>query len=254
MCGLSIGLISPKLSQAQKNITHKQMIWYGLFTTLKFSPTLYYQHEFQERHDINPFEQYQFLIRGHLHYVLGKSGWEASAGSSLFLHEQHNEASATRYTIPELRPHVETAYKQKLSWGMIDHRYRMEFRNFHNINSDNTGLDRGYRFTNFRFRYRFQVTLPLVKSTNDRGLKFKISNELFVNLGKKVGINVFDQNRFFTGFSYDILKNLTFESGYMNLFQEKSNGNFYNRNILRLTVFHTIDLKGKKRPEDPLQK
>ncbi|MDW8393925.1 MAG: DUF2490 domain-containing protein [Chitinophagales bacterium] len=230
------------------------MIWYGLFTTLKFNPQLYYQHEFQERHNINPFEQYQFLIRGHLHYLLGKSGWEASAGMSLFLHEQHNNASDIRYTVPELRPHLEAAYKQKLSLGTIDHRYRMEIRNFHNINSDNTGLDRGYRFTNFRFRYRFQVTLPLVYVANDQALKFKISNELFVNLGKNVGINVFDQNRFFAGLSYDVLRNLNFEAGYMNLFQEKSNGHFYNRDILRLTVFHTIDLKGKKRPEDPLQK
>ena len=56
--------------------------------------------------------------------------------------------------------------------------------------------------------------------------------------------NVFDQNRIYTAIQYKINASCAFEVGYMNWFQQQKSGtDFYNRDILRLSIFHTIDLK-----------
>jgi hypothetical protein len=105
---------------AQKSITRQNLIWYGYFLTLQFNEKWYWQTELQERHYINPTAQHQFLVRSHLHRSLGKSGWEASVGMSLFLQNPNDPEATVKLTTPELRPHIEFAYKQRLKHLAIE--------------------------------------------------------------------------------------------------------------------------------------
>ncbi len=139
--------------------------------------------------------------------------------------------------VPELRPHVELAYRQRLKRINIDQRYRMEARFFHQTNAARTELEDGYAFNNFRFRWRIQGAVPLWKIDNKRSLRVRVSNELHVNLGRKIQINVFDQNRIYGGFSVDFLPNLSFDVGYMNWFQQKPDGNFLTETYFGLPPF-----------------
>lgn len=224
----------------QKNVTHQNVLWYALFTTIDINKKWYFQHEFQERHFIRPFKQHQFVVRSHIHRFLGDSGWEVSAGMCLFLQSSNDPTVPTSLTIPELRPHVEFAYAQKLPLISFDHRYRVEARFFHNTNSTKTELEDGYTFGNYRFRYRIQATMRLLKITGNNYLKVKVSNEIHINAGRNITKNVFDQNRVFAGISLDLSPSTILEVGYMNWFQQKNNGNFYNRDILRLTAFYKL--------------
>ncbi len=227
----------------QKEISKQSLIWYGLFTTLEFNEKWYFQNEFQERHFINPATQHQFIIRSHIHRLLGQSGWETSMGMCLFLQNPNDPNATVKLTVPEFRPHIEFSYKQKLKKVTFDHRYRAEARFFHNTNVPKTELEDGFEFGNFRFRYRLQATIPLFKVADNRYLKFKISDEIHLNGGNNIKTNVFDQNRIYGGINYDILQNLSFEVGYLNWFQQRPDGKFFNRDILRFTVFHRINLK-----------
>lgn len=234
------------LVYGQKNITNQQLVWYGYFTTFNINEKWYFQNELQERHYINPTAQHQFLIRAHIHRLLGKSGWETSVGMCLFLQKPNDPNSASNLTVPELRPHIEFAYKRKSKKVTIDHRYRVEARFFHNINSTGTELEDGFDFGNFRFRYRLQATIPILKMADERFIKVKISDEIHLNAGNKISKNVFEQNRLYGGISFDISPNIAFDMGYLNWFQQRSNGDFFNRNILRFTAFHKIDLQNKR--------
>ncbi|MDD3875632.1 MAG: DUF2490 domain-containing protein [Bacteroidales bacterium] len=234
-------LIATNLIYAQKNITHQELIWYGYFTTFKINEKWYFQNEFQERHYINPISQHQFLIRSHIHRFFEESGWESSLGMCFFLQNPNDPNATTKLTVPELRPHIEFGYKQKLEKVTFDHRYRVEARFFHNTNTTRTELEDGFKFGNFRFRYRIQATVPLFKVAEKKYFKFKISDEIHLNAGNNISKNVFEQNRIYTGLSIDVLSNLAFDVGYLNWFQQRSNGDFYNRNILRFTVYHKID-------------
>jgi len=226
----------------QKNVTHQRLIWYGVFTTLNINEKWFVQSEVQERHFINPIAQHQFVVRSHIHRVFGNSGWESSVGMCLFLQNPNDPNSTITLTVPELRPHIEFGYNQKLAKVSFDQRFRAEARFFHETNSIYTELEDGFNFGNFRFRYKFQSTIPLIKISNQRYFKIKISNEIHINAGNKITKNVFDQNRIYAGISFDVLKNLAFDMGYLNWFQQRPNGDFYNRDIVRFTVFHKVDL------------
>ena len=230
----------------QKSITNQNLVWYGLFTTLEINKKWYFQNEVQERHFVHPTVQHQFLIRSHIHRVLGKSGWETSVGMCFFFQNPNDPNAIVKLTIPELRPHIEFACKQKVENVTFDHRYRAEARFFHNTNAPRTELEDGFEFGNFRFRYRLQVTIPLYKMADKRYLKLKISDEIHLNAGNKISKNVFEQNRVYAGINCDIFQNLSVEVGYLNWFQQRPTGEFYNRSILRCTVFHRIILNKTK--------
>ena len=231
----------------QKKVINQDLIWYGVFTTVNINEKWYFQNELQERHYINPTAQHQFLIRSHIHRSLGSTGWETSLGMCLFLQNPNDPKATVKLTVPELRPHVEFGYKQKLKRVSFDHRFRAEARFFHNTNASRSELDDGFAFGNFRFRYKFQATIPLVKIADNRYLKLKLSDELHLNAGRNILMNVFDQNRLYGGIGFDLTRDVFVEAGYLNWFQQRPNSEFFNRDILRFTVFHKVNLKKKSK-------
>src|SRR5690606_16536898 len=97
------------------------------------------------------------------------------------------------------------------------------------------------RYGNIRMRYKLEIQYrPITNVT------FKIYDEVFVNIGKNIGYNVFDQNRIGASIQYMPVHNVGFELGYLNWFQQRASGNnFYNRNIIRLSIHHNINFKSK---------
>jgi hypothetical protein len=132
----------------------------------------------------------------------------------------------------------------------FDHRFRAEARFFHNTNASRSELDDGFAFGNFRFRYKFQATIPLVKIADNRYLKLKLSDELHLNAGRNILMNVFDQNRLYGGIGFDLTRDVFVEAGYLNWFQQRPNSEFFNRDILRFTVFHKVNLKKKSKKQN----
>lgn len=211
----------------------------------------YYYNEFQERHYVAPFAQHQALIRGHLHRILGQTGWEASGGMCLFLQNPNDPRAKVKLTIPELRPHLEAIYRQRFTKLSLEHRYRFEERFFHNTNNTITALEEGYDFGNYHMRYRFQAAVPLFKTHNQSVLKAKISDEIHLNAGKNIVANTFDQNRIYAVLTYELSPKLSFDAGYLNWFQQRPNGNYFNRHILLFAASHKIDLSKKTKPAAP---
>ncbi len=231
----------------QKNFTHQNLLWYGLFTTIKINENWYVQHELQQRHFIRPAAQHQFLFRSHLHRNLGRRGREASVGLCLFLQDPNNPSAAVRLTVPELRPHVETACRQEFGRLTLDHRFRLEARFFHNTNQARTALEDGFVFGNYRFRYKIQAGMLLLKLAGGKHIELKISNELHLNAKNRNTKRVFDQNRIYAGISCHFTQALTTDIGYLNLFQQRPGGDYFNRQILRFTLYHKLNLHpGKK--------
>lgn len=195
---------------------------------------------------LKPFAQHQFVTRTHLHRVLGNSNWEASAGACLFLQSPNDPLANNKLMIPELRPHVEMLYRQNFKKWSIEHRYRSEARFFHNVNAIKTDLTEGFNFGNFRFRYRIQANFQLLQFGKSSQLRFKIADEIHLNAGKKIVVNVFDQNRISADVVWVFNPALQVEFGYMNWFQQTATGSFFNRNIVRLGFIQRISRVEKK--------
>jgi len=227
-----------------RDVTAQGLAWYSYFNTLKINDKWQIISEIHERHFLNSVAQHQNVYRFKAHYTLGKSGWDIAPSMTFFLQTTPQDPERMEaLMVPELRPHLELNYKQKLSRAVLMHRYRLEARFFHNVNDEQTALEPGYSFGNFRARYQFSATVPLFKIKDERKLSLRLGDELMVNFGKKIEKNFFDQNRIFGSVVVDVLDNLSLDAGYLNWYQQRPNGTFYNRHFLRIGVQHTIRLK-----------
>lgn len=245
---LAIGVLwSCSTTHAQKVVTDQRLFWYAYVISVKLDPQWYWQTELQERHYVAPFAQHQKLVRAHIHRRLGASGWEVSTGMCGFFQGPNDPEALVRLTIPELRPHVEFANRQVVRWLTLDHRYRAEARFFHRTNAEGTLLEDGFLFGNYRFRYRLQLSAPVLRIDEQRALRVKVSDELHANAGGKIIKNVFEQNRVAIGLSIDLLPNVLFDVCYLNWYQQRPTGDFYDRHILTFTVQHEIDATKRKR-------
>ena len=103
-----------------------------------------------------------------------------------------------------------------------------------------------WRFTN-RVRYLISATIPISKNVwKPRPV---ISNELLIHFGKPIVYNTFDQNRLFLGIRQQISKPLSFDFGYMNVYQQKFSGYQYDMNhTLRLFFYYIADLRKNTKP------
>lgn len=236
-------LVFSSILFSQKKIEQQQLIWYGYYNSLRFNSTWVLNSEIQERQFYNPTAQHQMVFRTNLDRKL-VGDWNVSVGMTYFLQNSNKPESDSSLTVPELRPDFGFTTKQKLGFLTVNHRYKAEARFFHEV--ENNELVGGYRFSNFRLRYQLGLDLPIWKKEDKEKLVLKVKDEVMFNLGSKVVNNTFDQNRIYLGLNFKCNNSLAFEAGYMNWFQQQKTGlDFYNRDILRLSIFHTIALNKK---------
>jgi len=239
-------LLLPLTTIAQKEVIHQTQLWYAYFNNLKFSDKYRLLTDVQERYFIEPVgSQGNLIFRSILYRSLGNN-WEAGAGMCVFFTSPQKIPSTSDLVVPELRPTIDFIYKQKAGRLNINHRYRFEARYYHAVENDK--LADGYDFATFRCRYQFSADYPIIKNKQKKPvLSVRAYDEIFVNFGSKVVSNAFDQNRIYGGLMYDVNKSLTFELGYLNWFQETSDGKtYYNRNIIRFGINHRINLSKPK--------
>src|SRR5205823_7176982 len=136
--------------------------------------------------------------------------------------------------------------KQKAGSLNISHRYRFEARYYHEV--ENNKLSGGYKFNNFRCRYQISADYPIIRNAEKKPIiSIRAYDEVMVNFGKKVVSNAFDQNRIYGGIICDVSKSFAIELGYLNWFQETTDGeSYYNRNIIRVGINHRINLSKAK--------
>lgn len=173
-------------------------------------------------------------------WSLGGGIYNAYFGSSDLTHQ-------STMHIPEVRPFINIGYKQNInSFFSIAHRYRTEWRFIKNTNKAFTEKIDGFK--NY-FRFRYQISLNTIAfKKDDKELSFALFEEVFINAGKKVQKNVFDQNRLGLAVKYNFNKTVATEISYIYNIQQKSNGDdMYNRQILRFTLYTNFNILKKEK-------
>ena len=237
-------LLSQIVVFGQKNKIKQNLVWYGYYNTLIFNEQYSLKSEIQERHFINPSKQHQLLFRSNLDRKLA-GNWSGTFGFTFFLQSPNDPNSESNLMVPELRPDVGFQNSQKLSLFTIIHRYKVEAR-FFNIVEENQ-LTNKYIFSNFRFRYQLGFDIPIIKKEEKEKLIVKVKDEILLNVGSKIVKNTFDQNRIYLAVNYAFTPSFALELGYMNWFQQQASGvAFYDRDIIRLSIFQKIILRKNK--------
>jgi hypothetical protein len=100
-----------------------------------------------------------------------------------------------------------------------------------------------YKFTN-RTRVLSGITIPVSRHVNYPSLV--LSDELAVQFGKETP-GIFDQNRLFIGIKQPLTKAISFDIGYMRIYQQKSVAHHYARyHTFRCFFYFTPDLRKKQ--------
>jgi len=231
-------------SSAQlKQTENEEQIWLGYFNQARFSKRWGMWADVALRTKENFVDQYsQAFIRPGLTYYL-TDDVKLTLGYVYAWHfpgDNHKNI-----TMPEHRPWQQIQWHTKYPKLKLMQWFRLEERFRRKIKSDDE-LAEGYNF-NWRMRYSILAQFPLSKNRfAPKTFSLVTANEVFVNFGKRIVYNYFDQNRFFAGFHYHVNKHDNLQFGYMNVFQQQGVGNkFRNIHTVRLFYFHNLDLRSK---------
>lgn len=226
--------------QAQKTVENRTQTWFGYFNQTRLTNKwgFWFDAHFRNLDVANPNTAF---IRPGLTYYLNDN-FRLTAGYML----GYNFAPENRNTSwIEHRPWQQLWWRTKYNGFHITQWVRFEQRFVENVVNDIS--TNSFNF-NYRLRYNILLQVPIIgKELVKNTPYFALQNEIFINMGKNITLNIFDQNRFFVGFGYYLTDHLHFQVGYMNLFQQRASGDdFFNNNCFRLFVFQTLDFRKKE--------
>lgn len=225
-------------AQTEKNIDHQSVLWTRYYNQLTINKKWSIHSEFDNRLFTNAVKQNLYVARIQGRFKLNDQ-FEIGSGFAYFLVYTQDPNIDLDYKLPEYRGQQDITWKQNINKLNFNQRFRVEERFFQNANK--LELLSGTTFY-WRFRYRIQGTYEIWKKDK---LSFKaiLSDELMINAGEKVVKNIFDQNRIYGAMQIDINKNITLELGYLNSFQQRSNGiDYFSRDIVRFSFYHKINI------------
>jgi Protein of unknown function (DUF2490) len=227
-------------TQAQANTTFQNLYWLRYYNQLSFNQKLTWHNEIEMRRFLDNNRLHHIIGHSHLHYKILPNVDVALGITYSEQSPQFSDATST-LVVPEIRPFQEVTTSQTFGKRIsLSYRFRLDERFIRKNNS--TVLLDGSDF-NFRLRFRPQLNINLSKLESKTPTNLKISDELMVNFGGEILYNRFDQNRVYVGFEKVLSKNVSLELGYLHWFQQRNSGkDFFDRNILRMTVLHKMKL------------
>ena len=241
--GLSILLIiGAKGVLAQKHTQKIEQAWAAYFNQTRFSNKWGMWLDAQLRTKDDFFNGLsQSLVRPGVTYYVNDNVRLTAGYAHFWFYPADNHNKITQ---PEHRLWQQVQWFTKYKRNRTIQALRLEERYRRKILNDST-LASGYTF-NYRLRYNFSWQIPLSKEIKKGSWALVLNNEVFVNFGKQITYNYFDQNRFFTGFAYNTTPTSYLQFGYMNIFQQLASGNSYrSTSIARVAYLHNLDLRKK---------
>jgi hypothetical protein len=144
---------------------------------------------------------------------------------------------------PEHRVFEQAQVSQKIGKVNTTHRYRLEQRELGEMsvapNGDRTLVN--WRHEN-RFRYMYRLLIPLKGKWS-----LALYDEIFINFGKNVANNTFDQNRAYAAIGYNLPKNSRIEIGYMEQsLQQRSGRVIENNHTLMVSLYSAMPFGRRK--------
>lgn len=224
-------------SFAQKNVSHNNLVWFGDFTKAKVNDkwSIYLDFGYRRTEWLNKCSQ--LLVRPGITYHFNKSV-SATAGVAYFSHY-----TAT-YIRPEGRGWQQLLFNETYGRIKVNHRLRAEQRFFQKVISSQLVDDYNY---NNRFRYQLNIQVPLnKKQIEDKTVYFSIADEVFINSGKEIRNNYFDQNRIAVGLGYKLNERFNILVSYTRIFVQRAKVDaFEDNNVLVINTYHNLDFSRK---------
>lgn len=192
------------VAQSTRDHTSNTHAWIMYFGNHKVSERFGIHVEVQiRRHELFS-EWQQLLLRTGLDYYL-KDNSRFTLGYCFVETDSYGEFGVPN-AFPEHRIWQQFFSGHSIGKVRLTHRYRLEQRM---IGNASTGRFENGRYEN-RFRYMVKATRPLSEK-----VFIAFYNEVFLNAGRDVAYNIFDQNRLYGALGFNLSGSLKLELGYL---------------------------------------
>ncbi len=234
-------MMYPVFSQNNRQYTNNNNSWWMYIGSHKISEKWGVHLEAQFRRSDFLKQKQQLLLRTGINYHFNNQT-TATLGYCFVQTGQYGGFPA-KSDFPEHRLWEQIQLKSMLGRVEVVNRFRLEQR-FSNLPIAKNGVFEPGEpvFTN-RFRTLHRFSIPLKgKAIEDKSWYVSFYDEIFVNFGKNVALNIFDQNRAYVALGYKVPRLGRVELGYLNQLIVKSDGvKIENNRTLFLGLSSNID-------------
>ncbi len=227
-------------SAEEKEYIHNSGLWLGTYTKYQLSDRWFYYGEYHYRRR-NEFikEMHQLYLRFGATYRYNDE-FEITGG-----------VVTPAYWAPNRqRPDVDPVVWQYRLWQqflMVQHLERAKF--YHQFRFEQRWAREFVKESTYelshRLRYRITAYIPINHDHLVPGTYFaSLNNEIFIQAGKPIKFNYFEDNRLFIGMGYVLNDNIQLQAGYMWTFRHAGSPYRYeHRHIPRISLYHSLDLR-----------
>lgn len=233
-------------AQSDKIVRSNTNAWFVYIGTHKIAPRWSIVPEVQYRRNNFLANPMQLLLRfGIMHHI--NENVSLTAG---YLHVTTDEYGAlpAKAEFPENRTWQQLQTRFLSGRFEIVNRYRLEQRWVNSPIAKGSGWEAGDAIYSNRFRLQSRMSVPLTgKSIQNKTIYAVAWDEMFVQWGKNIALNTWDQNRAFIGLGYRMPKFGRIEVGYLNQRIFKSDARtIENNHTFSVWALSNIDFYKKK--------
>ena len=240
-------LFASTIARAQyRNIGSNNGSWFILSTDTKITPKWGIHLETQVRRSDFAASWQQLFLRPGINYYVNKNLFFNA--SYLFLETYPYGKFPAKSAFPEHA--IWESLNLKNSYNKLEWVYRLQLeQRFINIPTlqNNVYLPGNSVYSN-RARVLNRLSVPFKgNSITPNSFYVTAFDEVFINFGKNVNANIFDQNRIYTAVGYKLAKNNKIEMGYMLQSVMKSDGiKLENNHLLQVSLLSNFDISTLK--------
>jgi hypothetical protein len=235
-------MISASAIAQDKSVNRISQEWGQYYATIKVAKKWTWTADAGYRYNELFKNPSQYIVRTGLYYQLNDRMKVGSGFAHLGFY------TSGKISKLEYRTYEEFALSDNYNHVSIQHRFRIEERYFKSVVDGKVGP--GHTF-NFRFRYQFLMNFKIVglSSTNPQeALSLNLGDEIFVNAGREIVYNVFDQNRIIAGPVVSFTKNFSVGLIYNSQFAATTTPKSYvHTDVFWLTVKQNFDISRHKK-------
>ncbi len=240
LCILLFFISLAAYGQTEKVIYDNPQFWWSVNTTARMTDRWGAIADFHIRRD-------NFMSSSNFYFArIGAAYWATDKLTLVggFAHlwlARDLEGAETVYQ-NENRVYQQAQWRTKEGRVTFVSRVRNEQR-WHEVLNPNGTVNR-VRFSN-RVRFLFSVNIPVFE--NPYLPSISVADEMLIHFGKEIVYNSLDQNRTFLGIKQRLTDNLSFDLGYMLVYQQRYSGFEYDMNhTLRFFFYFSPDFRKNK--------
>jgi hypothetical protein len=236
LAGLLVVSPGPAHAQQNKEINEQAQFWWSLNSTLRVTDRLGAVADVHVRRTDFMAEPSFYFVRAGFQYWVNEQLTVVAGYAHMW--QAPAEPDWSTWT-QEDRIYEQLQYVSKVGKVSLLSRLRNEQRWRDEVVDDRLTGER--QFTD-RVRFLLSTTVPVSPNPNVPSLVF--SDEILVQFGASVVNNTFDQNRLFLGIKKTLKPSLSFDLGYMMVYQQKASGYQYDlNNTFRWFFYYTADFR-----------